>query len=177
MPSSLGSVPLRRRTSAISFGLVLAACSDRAIGNSHDDADSSASTSTSGSTNATTTSTTPPVDTSDADVDDGARPHFDLGARLDTVPPDLDCSDTPVLGQGRCSSTTIDDEHVWVVTCAAPDRGAECATADSGWARARIDECACFKQVPRPGSVCGPVIDELGECCYWYYDYWCPPPP
>jgi hypothetical protein len=155
---------------------VLTACGDRVGEGKH----ASASGSGAESTTSSSTDATGAVESGQVDVDDGDPQYADVGARFEDVPPergDLSCGEPPALSSGVCDTDLVDRDHVSVLICSPPSDVTECPPVDSEWARAKIESCACMRDVPPLGPLCGPIVDELGRCCYWYYDYWCPPPP
>lgn len=168
----------QRLTHAITMGLALAGCSDRAISDTSGTADDDTSTG-----DATTTSTSPTTTVSgttvmseggpsdDGEVDDTSdeMPRFDLGISLDMlVEPDrCDIPPPPLLGSA-CEVGPTEGSVMWVTNCVPVQPDGACLPETDDEILEAMVECTSDQDpCNNLGEPCDAPIVVGEDCCYW----------
>jgi hypothetical protein len=187
----------RRLTQAITVGLSLAGCGDRAIpdgsaegsdggtGSTSGDASEGGPSTTIATSAGNTTSATSTTETgADAESEAGTTdpPKFDLAAAPDIAieePSVLDCNAPPPTAS--CMVGPADADIEWVRVCIPPDAGGACPLEMSSPVWVAVDDCLVSTEWTASGCGGGaaqncPTVIEDGQCCYWqgFEGYICP---
>ncbi len=177
----------RRLTQAITMGLSLAGCSDRAISDTNDgNGGSGTSTDDGPPTSATISTTTTPTSSSttvvsesgpsddDGEVDDtnDEAPNFDVSPIPDgSLEPD-GCDVPPPRPGLACAVGPTNDDPLWVTICVPLGPDGACTPETDDEIRAALDQCTwdwdgTMSNCGGLGLPCEApsVVDQ--ECCYW----------
>ncbi len=175
-----------RLRQAITVGLSLAGCSDRAVsddGSGADDESTGATTtndtassgpSTTSSTGGGVTSIAPESSGGESEVDSGDddTPTFDVGGvDPDTGEMPSPVCDGPMPPASACATGPTPEHPQWVTSCVPAGADGQCPAPDAPEVGAALDMCTWDSHARECGSgvddACGSTSMLGDTCCYW----------